>query len=81
MTKIGFQWYIRYCYEDTIVQERTFDSLEETQDAIASFLKNSEAPLSCCGIDKVEDDDGYIRVLEHIVVPTTRYWGAWEEDE
>lgn len=81
MAKIGFQWYARCSYEDDVLQERTFDSLEEVLEAIARYLENSPIPWSACGIDKVEDDEGYIRILEEIVVPTTIYWGEYEEGE
>lgn len=79
MAKIGFQWYLRYCYMDEVLQEYTFDSLEGAQNAIVRYFEGRPIPWSACGIDKVEDDEGYIRVLENIVVPTTTYWG--EEDE
>lgn len=80
MAKIGFQWYVKYCYQDEILQEYTFDSLEAVQEAVTRYLENSHAPRSACGIMKVEDDEGYIRILEHIVVPTTTYWGEWEDE-
>ena len=81
MAKIGFQWYARCSYEDDVLQERTFDSLEEVLEAIARYLENSPIPWSACGIDKVKNDEGYIRILEQIVVPTTTYWGEYEEGE
>jgi hypothetical protein len=30
--------------------------------------------MSACGIDKVKDDNGYISVIEKIVVPTSKHW-------
>lgn len=78
MAKIGFRWYARCSYENDVLQEYTFDSLEEVLEAIARYLENRPIPRSACGIDKVEDDEGYIRVLEEIVVPTATYW---EEDD
>ena len=79
MTKIGFQWYVRCSYEDDVLQEYIFDSLEEVLEAITKYLEGCTIPWSACGIDKVEDDEGFISILEQIVVPTTTYWG--EEDE
>lgn len=81
MAKIGFRWYARCSYEDDALQEYTFDSLEEVLEAIAKYLEGCTIPWSACGIDKVEDDEGYIRILEQIVVPTTTYWGEYEEGE
>ena len=81
MVKIGFQWYVRCSYEDDVLQEYTFDSLEEVPEAIAKYFEGRTIPWSACGIDKVENDEGYIRILEQIVVPTATYWGEYEENE
>lgn len=81
MTKIGFQWYVRCSYEDDVLQEHVFGSLEEVPEAIAKYFEGRTIPWSACGIDKVENDEGYIRILEQIVVPTTTYCGEYEEDE
>lgn len=77
---IGYQWYINYGCDQYVPQEHTYATVEETQAAIAEYLDGSPIPLSACGIDKVEDDDGCIEVLEQVIVPTTRYWED-EEDE
>lgn len=75
---IGYQWYINYGCDQYVPQERTYATVEETQSAIIEYLNGSPIPLSACGIDKVENDDGCIEVLEQVIVPTTRYW---EDDE
>jgi hypothetical protein len=71
---IGYQWYINFGCHQYVPQEHTYATIEETENAIAEYLDGSPIPLSACGIDKVENDDGFIEVLEQVIIPTTCFW-------
>ena len=71
--KTGYRWYVQcVCYQYEPV-EHTFSTIEEVTSDINDYLADAPFPLSACGIDKVEDDDGEIEIIEHIKVPTTVY--------
>jgi hypothetical protein len=74
MAKIGYQWYVDCGCEVYVPEEYTYPTLDEIKTAIEEYLKDSPFSMSACGIDKVEDDNGYISVIEKIVVPTSKHW-------
>lgn len=65
----GYRWYINFASGQYEPQEETFPTLEQAQNAMEEYLSPA-FPRAACGIDKVEDDDGCIEVLEHIIMPT-----------
>ena len=72
--KTGYRWFIKFgcgLYEP---QERTYPTLDEVKSAMADYLADSDIPLSACGIDLVEDDDGCIEVVERVIDPTETYY-------
>ena len=74
MLKIGYQWYVKCGYGVYVPEEYTYSTLDEIKTAIEEYLKDAPFSMSVCGIDKVEDDDGYISVIEKIVIPTSEHW-------
>lgn len=72
--KIGYRWFVRFGCEVYEPQEHTYSTFDEVKSAMQEYLADGEIPLSACGIDMVEDDDGCIEVLECIIAPTTIYY-------
>ena len=70
----GYRWFIKFARGLYEPQERTYPTLDEAKSAMADYLADSKIPLSACGIDLVEDDDGCIEVIERAVDPTETYY-------
>ena len=70
----GYRWFIEVGCEEYEPEECTYPTLEETKTAMKKYLEGSKIPLSACGIDLVENDDGCIEVLERVVKPTETYY-------
>lgn len=67
--KIGYRWYIIVGGKPYEPSEETFDSISACKDAVYPEYRNG-----FYGIDKVrDDDDGFISVIEKIVVPE-KHW-------
>lgn len=79
---IGYQWYIKYACGAYVPEECIYPSVEGAEQAIATYIKDTAIPKSAIGIDKVENDDGFIEDIEQIVVPTGVYYedAEWEEE-
>lgn len=72
--KTGYRWFIKFgcgLYEP---QERTYSTLDEVKSAMVDYLADSNIPLSACGVDLVEDDDGCIEAVERVIDPTETYY-------
>lgn len=41
---------------------------------MVDYLADSNIPLSACGIDFMQDDDGSIEVVERVMNPTETYY-------
>lgn len=67
----GYRWYVQYadcCYEPT---EQTFETIVECRDDMMASSYYKEGHLNrYIGIDFCSDDDGYIQVLQQVVIPT-----------
>ena len=68
----GYRWYINFASGQYEPEEKTFPTLEQAQNAMEEYLSLA-FPRVACGIDKVEDDDGCIEVLEHIITPAEEF--------
>ena len=72
--KIGYRWFINFGCRLYEPQEITYPTISQVKSAMADYLADSDIPLSACGIDLVEDDDGCIEVLERVFTPTETYY-------
>lgn len=72
--KTGYRWFIKLSCELYEPQEQTYPTLDKVKSAMIDYLADSNIPLSACGIDFVEDDDGCIWVAERVVDPTETYY-------
>lgn len=70
--KIGYRWYINFRRGKYEPQENTYSTLEKAKEAMEEYL-SPNFPRTACGIDKVEDDDGFIDVLEQVIIPMIVY--------
>ncbi len=69
---IGYRWYINFASGQYEPEETTYPTVDKARSAMEDYL-SSNFPRSACGIDKVEDDDGFIEVLEHIILPKEKF--------
>ena len=70
----GYRWFIKFGYGMYEPEERTYLTLEEAINAMKKYLIGSDIPLSACGIDFAQEEDGSIEVLERIISPTETYY-------
>ncbi len=68
----GYRWYINFETGQYEPEEKTYPTLSDAQNAMEDYL-SPNFPRSACGIDKVEDDDGFIEVLEHTILPKEKF--------
>lgn len=66
--KIGYRWYIIVGSKPYEPSEKTFSSISECKDAVYPECRGG-----FYGINKVRDEDGFISVIENIVVPE-KHW-------
>lgn len=66
--KIGYRWYILIGGKPYEPSEKTFSSVSECKDDVYPEYQNG-----FYGIDKVIDEDGFVSIIENIIVPE-EYW-------
>ena len=82
MRQIGYSWYYKWHYDDFDADSTIYATLEEAQMAMKKYQKNHKSiPLSAYGIDKLDNDEGYVQILERVIIPTTAYWGWGDEED
>lgn len=68
--KIGFIWSVNFWHGYYQPTEEVFPTMEECEESIAEY---SQYPRECICIQKAEEDDGWVTVLETIKEATEEY--------